>query len=203
MLSKTTIPLGEIAARITVGYVGSMAEEYVEDGVQFLRSLNVKRFKFNPKDIKFISPEFHQKIKKSVLNPGDVVVVRTGIPGASCVIPESLKEANCSDLVIVRCGDKLDPHFTSYYINSVTASHISGKVVGAIQQHFNIGEAKQLAFPDIPLSDQQKIAKVLSTLDAKIELNNRINGELEAMAKLLYDYWFEPALDLGQVPAIV
>ena len=38
--------------------------------------------------------------------------------------------------------------------------------------------------------EQQKIAKVLSDLDAKIELNNRINTELEAMAKTLYDYWF-------------
>ncbi len=37
---------------------------------------------------------------------------------------------------------------------------------------------------------QQKIASVLSSLDAKIELNNRINAELEAMAKTLYDYWF-------------
>lgn len=38
--------------------------------------------------------------------------------------------------------------------------------------------------------EQHKIAAVLSTLDAKIELNNRINAELEAMAKTLYDYWF-------------
>lgn len=37
---------------------------------------------------------------------------------------------------------------------------------------------------------QQKIANVLSTLDSKIELNNRINAELEQMAKTLYDYWF-------------
>jgi len=37
---------------------------------------------------------------------------------------------------------------------------------------------------------QKSIAKVLSDLDAKIELNNRINRELEAMAKTLYDYWF-------------
>lgn len=42
--------------------------------------------------------------------------------------------------------------------------------------------------PDI--EDQKKIAKVLSDLDAKIELNNKINTELEAMAKTLYDYWF-------------
>jgi type I restriction enzyme S subunit len=40
------------------------------------------------------------------------------------------------------------------------------------------------------LEVQQKIASVLAALDSKIELNNRINAELEAMAKTLYDYWF-------------
>ncbi len=40
------------------------------------------------------------------------------------------------------------------------------------------------------LKSQSQIAKVLSDLDAKIELNNKINSELEAMAKLIYDYWF-------------
>ncbi len=40
------------------------------------------------------------------------------------------------------------------------------------------------------LETQQKIADVLLSLDTKIELNNRINTELEAMAKTLYDYWF-------------
>lgn len=40
------------------------------------------------------------------------------------------------------------------------------------------------------LNSQKKIASVLSALDDKIELNNRINAELEAMAKTLYDYWF-------------
>jgi type I restriction enzyme S subunit len=45
-----------------------------------------------------------------------------------------------------------------------------------------------ITLPDLP--SQQKIASILSTLDAKIELNNKINTELEAMAKTLYDYWF-------------
>jgi type I restriction enzyme S subunit len=44
---------------------------------------------------------------------------------------------------------------------------------------------------EIPLSDSaEKIAAVLSALDAKIDCNNRINAELTAMAKTLYDYWF-------------
>lgn len=44
--------------------------------------------------------------------------------------------------------------------------------------------------PDYQLPLQQRIAAVLTVLDAKIELNQRINAELEAMAKTLYGYWF-------------
>lgn len=45
-----------------------------------------------------------------------------------------------------------------------------------------------IRLPD--LATQKKIASVLTTLDKKIDLNNRINAELETMAKTLYDYWF-------------
>jgi len=38
--------------------------------------------------------------------------------------------------------------------------------------------------------DQEKISSVMSVIDSKIEINNQINTELEAMAKMLYDYWF-------------
>ena len=51
----------------------------------------------------------------------------------------------------------------------------------------DIGNLK-FKIPDLPT--QKSIAKVLSDLDAKIELNNKINRELEVMAKTLYDYWF-------------
>ncbi|MAO41925.1 MULTISPECIES: restriction endonuclease subunit S [Leeuwenhoekiella] len=46
----------------------------------------------------------------------------------------------------------------------------------------------ELPFPSI--EEQKQLSKVLSDLDAKIEVNNKINQELEAMAKLVYDYWF-------------
>ena len=44
--------------------------------------------------------------------------------------------------------------------------------------------------PMIPLRDQERIGKIFSALDKKIELNRRVNQNLEAMAKQLYDYWF-------------
>lgn len=191
MLAKESKPLGELAADITVGYVGQMMQEYVDNGIPFLRSLNIRAHSFDSCDLKYISKDFHAKIKKSALKPGDVVIVRTGNAGISCVIPASLTEANCSDLIIIRCGENLDPYFLSYYINFITYSQIKDHLVGAIQKHFNIGSAKSIPFPIIRKSRQSKIASILKALDAKIELNNRINAELEVMAKTLYDFWFE------------
>ncbi|NLX26580.1 MAG: GIY-YIG nuclease family protein [Lentisphaerae bacterium] len=54
----------------------------------------------------------------------------------------------------------------------------------------NRNDLHERGVPYIGPEFQNKIAAVLSALDAKIELNNRINAELEAMAKTLYDYWF-------------
>ena len=185
-----TITLGEKAKEITVGFVGPMATEYVENGIPFLRSQNVIPFSIDYNGIKYISEEFHKKLKKSALTPGDVVIVRTGKPGASAVIPKSLPVVNCSDLVIVRCGDKLDPNFISYYINSITKSHVDVNLVGAVQQHFNVGAAKQILIPDIDIIHQCTIASVLSSLDDKIDLLHRQNATLEAMAETLFRQWF-------------
>lgn len=183
-------PLSALSEEITVGFVGPMASEYVEKGIPFLRSQNVIPFHLKMSGLKFISSDFHKRIKKSALKPGDVVVVRTGTPGASAVIPNTLQEANCSDLVIIRCGERLDPSFISYFINSLTNTHIQSQLVGAVQQHFNVGSAKELLVPDISLDEQKAIAEVLSSLDDKIDLLHRQNKTLEALAETLFRQWF-------------
>lgn len=182
--------LDEVAADITVGHVGPMASEYVPTGVPFLRSQNVEPLRINDTDLKFITPEFHARLKKSALSPGDVVIVRTGKPGACAVIPESLAVANCSDLVIVRCGPQLDPRFLAYYVNSVAVHHVDSHLVGAVQQHFNVGSARRmtLRLPEFP--EQHAIAYILGTLDDKIELNRRMNQTLEQIARAIFKSWF-------------
>lgn len=61
---------------------------------------------------------------------------------------------------------------------------------GSQTKFLTIGILKSLRLKNIPLDDQRRIASVLSTIDEKIEINNRINAELEALSKLIYDYWF-------------
>jgi type I restriction enzyme S subunit len=50
-----TKPLRELAEDITVGYVGPMANEYVEEGIPFLRSLNVRPYRFESSDLKYVT----------------------------------------------------------------------------------------------------------------------------------------------------
>lgn len=190
--------LEELADEVTVGFVGSMTSEYVDDGIPFFRSKNVNPYKLNWDDIKYVSREFHEKIKKSSLGPGDVVIVRTGKPGTACMIPDEVTEANCSDLVIVRPGSNLDKRFLVYFLNSAASHHIHANLVGAVQQHFNVGAAKKLNIPLPPLPEQKAIAHILGTLDDKIELNRRMNATLEGMAQALFKSWFvdfDPVID--------
>ena len=184
------VALEDVASEITVGHVGSMASEYVPDGIPFLRSQNVDYLRIKTDDIKYITPGFHQRLRKSALTPGDVVIVRTGKPGTCAIIPDWLPVANCSDLVIVRCGKDLDARFLAYYVNSVASHHVAAHLVGAVQQHFNVGSARtmRLLLPDI--EEQRAIAHILGTLDDKIELNRRMSETLEAMARALFKSWF-------------
>ena len=183
-------PLKDIADEVTVGYVGPMANEYVESGIPFLRSLNIEPFGVNLKDLKFVTPEFHRSIKKSALKPGDVAIVRTGKPGTCTVIPDWLEDANCSDLVLVRCGREIRPHFLCYWVNSIASHHISSHTVGAVQQHFNVGAAKTMKVAVPSLAAQDQVLAVLRALDDRITLLRETNATLEAIAQALFKSWF-------------
>jgi type I restriction enzyme S subunit len=112
-----------------------MKDAYVETGVPFLRSQNVRANRFRFEGLAQISRKFHKKIIKSVLYPGDVVVVRSGNVGAACTIPEELGEANCSDLVVIQRTQCVNSHFLCFYLNSLASVHVeAGSVAGLTQE---------------------------------------------------------------------
>ncbi len=89
---------------------------------------------------------------------------------------------------IVRANAKNSTKYLYYNFNRIK---FETYVTGSSQPKLNKENLLNIkAYVHENLNDQKSIAKVLSDLDAKIELNNRINRELEAMAKTLYDYWF-------------
>ncbi|MBA5846406.1 restriction endonuclease subunit S [Gordonia amicalis] len=166
-------PLSEVA-EVTVGFVGSMTREYVDEGIPFLRSLNVRPYRIEMADIKYIGNEFHTRIAKSKVLPGDVVMVRTGKPGQAAVVPKWLGEANCSDLIVIRPGPDLNNEWLAYFLNGMAAHAIAGQLVGAVQQHFNVKSTKELLLPLPPRETQNAIAEVLGALDDKLAANEQV-----------------------------
>ena len=182
--------LSEIA-ELTVGYVGTMGKEYSEEGVLFLRSLNIKPFGFDLSDVKYIPRDFNERLKKSELHAGDVVIVRTGVPGTCAVISEELDGCNCADLVIIHPDKaRVNPYYLCAFINSWGRAQVSNVKVGAVQKHFNVTSAAEMLIPLISIEEQQSIASLLFAINDRIDNNTAICTDLESMAKLLYDYWF-------------
>lgn len=77
-----------------------------------------------------------------------------------------------------------------FYLLKYKYLEVVGKAVGSIQKNLYVSELETLELNHADLSEQKKIAAVLSALDDKIALNKKMNQKLEAMAKRLYDYWF-------------
>lgn len=85
--------------------------------------------------------------------------------------------------------NKADFEYVYYYLK--TQYEELRNVSSGVRKNLNSNDIKNypIRLPDTK-EEQIRIASVLKSLDAKIELNNRINADLEAMAKTLYNYWF-------------
>ena len=97
-----------------------------------------------------------------------------------------------SEFIVLRATESSDSLFIYYLARSPLFRERAISCMEGTSGRKRVNEkalkSQEILVPTI--HEQQKIASILSSLDAKIELNNRINTELEAMAKALYDYWF-------------
>jgi type I restriction enzyme S subunit len=161
-------PLSAVCKRITVGHVGSMADRYKMEGIPFLRSQNIRPFDISMENVTYIDDVFDKELKKSQLHPGDLAIVRTGYPGTAAVIPPWLSKANCSDLVIIRPSDEVNPYYLEAFFNSTFGKRlVLGKLVGAAQKHFNVTAAKEAMLHYPPASEQTSIVAEIKQLRAK------------------------------------
>lgn len=137
---------------------------------------------------KKITQEGLKHCSATLLEKDDIVISARGTVGALTLIPFPMTfNQSCYGLRGKR--ELVDKHYLFYKLKNSFQSFLAnshGSVFNTITRDTFNNICIQL--PD--LSEQQRIAKILSTIDAKIELNKKISRELEAMAKELYDYWF-------------
>lgn len=160
----------------------------------FLDASNVTKTGFSFEKKQFISQDKDQKLRGGKLKRDDIVLTTRGTIGNfahySSDIPYDNMRIN-SGMLILRNGEEFDTAYLYQLLKSdYIGSQIKNITTGSSQPQITRAIVNELNLLKPSLSIQRKIAAVLSALDDKIELNRRINAELEQMARTLYDYWF-------------
>ena len=167
------MPCEELCEMISVGVVVRPASHYVPKGVPAFRSFNVREDRLETNDlVYFLETDNNTKLAKSKLRADDVLVVRTGYPGTSCVVPKEYDGANCIDLVIVRPkAGVIRSGFLSRFFNAPAGKRQAvGSTHGLAQQHLNVAAVKRTRFPVASLEEQDEIDVALATVQRKVAL---------------------------------
>ncbi len=159
-----TVTIKDVSTRVMVGHVGSTSEHYRPDGVLFLRTQNIGEDEIDLSGAKFIDPAFHAKLKKSAIETGDVLIARVITDRVKCVVArDTLGEANCANVVMVRPGERLNSDYLAQYIQSPAAqTYLVGRRVGSAQSVVNTNVTANLPVPDAPFDVQRSVAQRLS-----------------------------------------
>lgn len=167
-------------------------------GVPYLTSKNIGSGFLKLDNVDFISEEDFEKLfpKNSKatrrLKPGDVLIGIIGTFGNAYRYKEIDHFGVSSSVAILRPNQSvLNPDFLFYVVtsNSFKQAHLAYKS-GSVQGYTNIPTIKCLPIPLPPLEEQKAIAHILGTLDDKIELNQQMNRNLEAIASAIFKSWF-------------
>ena len=154
-----------------------------------VRDLSGKRTLELDSSFEFVDDETQKTISRYIVNDGDIVLSIVGTIGLVAIVGKSLNESNLTEnCVKLTSLSGVDRDFLYYFLKSPYGQQeITRGTVGAVQAKLPI---KNIQDVTIPLPDeltQSKIAAVLSSLDTKIETNQKINDNLQQQAFALFD----------------
>ncbi len=175
--------LKRVSPRISGRLVYQPAQYFVAEGVPFLMGNNVSERGINWEDVKFVPEEVNKQFSQHALREGDVITVRVGAPGLTCVVPKEADGLNCGSLMIIRRSASFDSQWLSGVMNSfIVRSQIDLVQYGAAQEQINITDAVDFLIPTPPLVEQSAIATFLHDETAQFDA---LSGEAQRGIDLL------------------
>jgi type I restriction enzyme S subunit len=194
-----SLKIEEIAERVAMGPFGSSIKvsTFVEHGVPVISGQHLHGSRLEDDDYNFITTEHADVLKNANVRRGDVIFTHAGSIGQVAFIPHTAKFDRyviSQRQFYLRCDtDKVIPEFITYYFRSNEGQHkllANASQVGVPSIARPVTYLRSIEIPVPPLLEQKTIARILGTLDDKIELNRWMNATLEAMARALFQSWF-------------
>lgn len=188
------VRLGDVCSKITDG--SHFSPKAQTEGYPMLSVKDMREYDFDFSNCKKISYEDYLKMERDGCVPqiGDVLVAKDGSYLKEIFICKEQREiALLSSIAIFRPNSQLiDSRFLCYCLKSPRVyNYISLNCVsGSALPRIILKDFKGVNIRVPSLEDQRRIASILSSLDRKIELNNKINADLEEMAQAIFKNWF-------------
>ena len=158
-----------------------------------VRDLNGKKTLELDGSFEFVDDETQKAISRYIVTGGDIVLSIVGTIGLVSVVGDSLNEANLTEnCVKLTSLSGIDRDYLYYYLkSSYGQQEIARGTVGAVQAKLPIKNIQDISIPLPDEVTQRKIADILSSLDAKIEVNQRINDNLQQQAAALFSSLYD------------
>lgn len=138
----------------------------------------------------YIDEKIYREYKEKYSYPkkGDILISAAGTIGKTVIFDGEDSYFQDSNIVWIENDEsKVTNQFLYYFLQTNPFITTNGSTIKRLYND-NLRDTK---IPNVPsIQQQNQITDILGTLDKKIQINNQINQELEAMAKTLYDYWF-------------
>ena len=198
-----------------IGFRGYTINDLVsskDDGAISLSPTNIIDGEINVDKCSYISWNKYYESPEIMIFKNDILIVKTGSSyGRTALVKEVKHQMTINPQFVVLKNININPIYLSYYIKSKTfQNQISSIVVGSAIPTLSQKNLANLYLKIQGSQTQQEIAGILSSLDAKIETNNKLNEKMEEMAQAIFKSWFvdfEPFKDkpfheteLGMIP---
>lgn len=138
----------------------------------------------------YIDEKIYREYKEKYSYPkkGDILISAAGTIGKTVIFDGEASYFQDSNIVWIENDEsKVTNQFLYYFLQTNPFITTNGSTIKRLYND-NLRDTK---IPNVPsIQQQNQITDILGALDKKIQINNQINQELEAMAKTLYDYWF-------------
>lgn len=211
--------ISEIIEEIAMGPFGSniKVDNFIDFGIPVLNGSNLQGFKLNEDSFNYVSEEKADSLGRANAFRGDVVITHRGTLGQIVYIPLDSKYERYvisqSQFRLRLNQNIIRPDFFVYFFHTRIGQHrilMNASQVGVPALARPTSTFKEITIPVPPIEIQNRVMAILLSLDDKIELNRRINENLEQQAQALFKSWFvdfEPFKDgkfvdseLGMIP---
>ena len=186
-----TVAIGDSNLKIADGNYSAKyprSEEFVSEGVPFIRGNNFENKSISDKNMYFISPEKHSELKKGHVKPKDVLITTRGNIGKVALVPERHDDSNInSQLVLLRCNEGWHPEYLLHTFNSkFVTRQIPALITGSALKQLSVKNLKKLKIPLPPLDQQKKIAAILDAADAYRQKTKALIDKYDELTQSLF-----------------